>query len=60
MTYTITKAITTYETYSVTSDSQDNAQLLLESDPNTYFVDSETLKPEYVVVNVEKQWIFQI
>ena len=55
MIYTITEAITTYETYSVTSDSQDNAQLLLESDPNTYFVDSETLEPEYVVVNVEKQ-----
>ena len=54
MTYTITKAITTYETYSVTSDSLDNAQLLLESDPNTYFIDSETLEPEYTIVNVEK------
>ena len=55
MTYTITKAITTYETYSVTSDSPDNAQLLLESDPNTYIVESDTIEPEYVVVNVEKQ-----
>ena len=54
MTYTITKAITTYETYSVTSDSPDNAQLLLESDPNAYYVDSETLKPEYIIVNVEQ------
>ena len=55
MIYTITKAITTFETYSVASDSPDNAQLLLESDPNTYFVDSETLEPEYAIVNVEKQ-----
>ena len=54
MIYTITKAITTYETYSVTSDSPDNAQLLLELDPNTYFVDSETLEPEYTIVNVEQ------
>ena len=55
MIYTIVKEITTYETYSVTSDSPDNAQLLLESDNNTYYVDSETIEPEYVVVNVEKQ-----
>ena len=54
MIYTITKAITTYETYSVTSDSPDNAQLLLESDPNAYYVDSETLEPEYIIVNVEQ------
>ena len=54
MTYTITKAITTYETYSVTSDSQENAVKLLESDPNTYFVDSETIEPEYTIVNVEQ------
>ena len=52
--YTITKAITTYETYSVESDSPDNAQLLLESDPNTYYVDSETIEPEYTIVNIEK------
>ena len=55
MIYTITKAITTYETYSVTSDSQDNAQLLLESDPNTYYVESDTIEPEYTIVNVEQQ-----
>ena len=55
MIYTITKAITTYETYSITSDSPENAQLLLESDPNTYYVDSDTIEPEYTIVNVEKQ-----
>ncbi len=54
MIYTITKAITTYETYSVTSDSPENAVKLLELDPNTYFVDSETLEPEYAIVNVEQ------
>ena len=55
MTYTITKAITTYETYSVISDSPENAvKLLLESDPNTYYVDSETIEPEYTIVNVER------
>ena len=54
MTYTITKAITTYETYSVTSDSPENAVKLLELDHNTYYVDSETLEPEYAIVNVEQ------
>ena len=54
MIYTITKAITTYETYSVTSDSPENAVKLLELDPNTYYVDSETLEPEYAIVNVER------
>lgn len=54
MIYTITRAITTYETYSVTSDSPENAVELLESDPNTYFVDSETIEPEYTIVNVER------
>ena len=52
MIYTITKAITTYETYSVTSDSPESAVKLLELDPNTYFVDSETIEPEYTIVNV--------
>ena len=52
-TYTITKAITTYETYSVDSDSPENAVKLAELDPNTYFVDSETIKPEYAIVNIE-------
>ncbi len=55
MIYTITKAITTYETYSVTSDSPENAIKLLELDHNTYLVESDTIEPEYVVVNVEKQ-----
>ena len=54
MIYTITKAITTYETYSVTSDSPENAVKLLELDPNAYYVDSETLEPEYAIVNVEQ------
>ena len=52
-TYTITKAITTYETYSVDSDSPENAVKLVELDPNTYFVDSETIAPEYTIVNIE-------
>ena len=55
MIYTITKAITTFETYSVASDSPKNAVKLLELDPNTYLVESDTIEPEYVVVNVEKQ-----
>lgn len=54
MIYTITKAITTYETYSVTSDSPEDAVKLLELDPNTYYVDSETIEPEYTIVNVEQ------
>ena len=54
MIYTITKAITTYETYSVTSDSPENAVKLLELDPNTCYVDSETIDPEYTIVNVEQ------
>ena len=54
MTYTITKAITTYETYSVASDSPENAVKLLELDPNTYYVDSEVIEPEYTIVNVER------
>ena len=52
--YTITKAITTYETYSVESDSPENAVKLVELNPNTYFVDSEQIEPEYTIVNVEK------
>ena len=55
MIYTITKAITTYETYSVTSDSPENAVKLLEIDSDTYYVDSETLEPEYTIVNAEQQ-----
>ena len=54
MTYTIVKETTTFETYSVSSDSPDNAQLLLELDPNTYYVESNTIEPEYTIVNVEQ------
>ena len=55
MIYTITKAITTYETYSVESDSPGNAIKKIEQDESYYLIESETLEPEYVVVNVEKQ-----
>ena len=55
MIYTIVKETTTFETYSVASDSPENAIKLLELDNNTYFVDSETLEPECTIVNVEEQ-----
>ena len=55
MIYTITKAITTYETYSVESDSPENAIKKIEQDESYYLIESETIEPEYVVVNVEKQ-----
>ena len=55
MIYTIVKETTTFETYSVASDSPENAIKLLELDHNTYLVESDTIEPEYVVVNVEKQ-----
>ena len=55
MIYTIVKETTTFETYSVDSDSPENAIKLLELDTNTYLVESDTIEPEYVVVNVEKQ-----
>ena len=54
MIYTIVKETTTFETYSVASDSPENAIKLLESDPNAYYVDSETIEPEYAIVNVEQ------
>ena len=54
MIYTIVKETTTYETYSVTSDSPENAVKLLKSDPNTYYVESDTIEPEYTIVNVEQ------
>ena len=53
--YTIVKETTTFETYSVASDLPENAIKLLELDPNKYLVESDTIEPEYVVVNVEKQ-----
>ena len=55
MIYTIVKETTTFETYSVSSDSPENAIKSLELDPNKYLVESDTIEPEYVVVNVEKQ-----
>lgn len=51
--YTITKAITTYETYSVDSDSPENAVKKIELNQLHYFVDSETIEPEYTIVNIE-------
>ena len=54
MTYTIVKETTTFETYSVSSDSPENAIKLLELDPNTYLVESDTIEPECTIVNVEK------
>lgn len=51
--YTITKAITTYKTYSVDSDSQENAVKEIELNQSHYFVDSETIEPEYTIVNIE-------
>ena len=55
MIYTIVKETTTFETYSVASDSPKNAVKLLELDPNTYLVESDTIEPEYAIVNVEEQ-----
>ena len=51
--YTITKAITTYETYSIDSDSPENAVKEIELNQSHYFVDSETIEPEYTIVNIE-------
>lgn len=53
MIYTITKATTTYETYSISSDSIENAIKQIEIDQSHYLVDIEDLEPEYVIVNVE-------
>ena len=54
MIYTIVKETTTFKTYSVASDSPENAIKLLELDPNTYLVESDTIEPEYTIVNVEQ------
>ena len=54
MTYTIVKEITTFETYSVTSDSPENAVKLLEQDKSQYIVETDILEPEYTIVNVEQ------
>ena len=54
MIYTITKAITTYETYSVESDSPENAVSEIERNQSYYFIESDTIEPEYTIVNVEQ------
>ena len=54
MIYTITKAITTYETYSVESDSPENAVNEIERNKSYYLVESDTIEPEYTIVNVEQ------
>ena len=54
MIYTIVKEITTFETYSVVSDTPENAVKLLEKNKSYYLVESDTLEPEYTIVNVEK------
>ena len=54
MIYTITKAITTYETYTVESDSPENAVNEIERNQSYYFIESDTIEPEYTIVNVEK------
>ena len=55
MTYTITKTITIVETYSIATDINGiNALELVEKNECEYFVDSETIKSEYTIVNVEQ------
>ena len=53
--YTIVKETTTFETYSVSSDSPENAIKKIEQDESCYLVESDTIEPEYTIVNVEKQ-----
>ena len=53
--YTIVKETTTLETYSVASDTPENAIKKIEQDKSYYLIESDTIEPEYVVVNVEKQ-----
>ena len=54
MIYTIVKETTTFETYSVTADTPENAIKKIEQDESYYLVESDTIELEYVVVNVEK------
>lgn len=53
--YTIVKETTTFETYSVASDTPENAIKKIEQDESYYLVESYTIEPEYTIVNVEKQ-----
>ena len=55
MIYTIVKETTTFETYSVDSDTPENAIKKIEQDESYYLVESDTIEPEYTIVNVEKQ-----
>ena len=55
MIYTIVKETTTFETYSIESDSPENAVKEIERNQSYYFVDSETIEPEYTIVNVENK-----
>ena len=52
--YTIVKETTTFETYSVASDTPENAIKKIEQDESYYLIESDTIEPEYVVVNVEQ------
>ena len=54
MTYTIVKETTTFETYSVTADTPENAIKKIEQDESYYLVESDTIEPEYTIVNVEQ------
>ena len=56
MIYTITKTITIVETYSIATDINGiNALELVEKNECEYFIDSETLEPEYTIVNIENK-----
>jgi len=53
--YTIVKETTTFETYSVFSDTPENAIKKIEQDGESYYiVESDTIEPEYTIVNVEQ------
>ena len=53
--YTIVKETTTFETYSVSSDTPENAIKKIEQDGESYYlVESDTIEPEYTIVNVEQ------
>ena len=54
MIYTIVKETTTLETYSVASDTPENAIKKIEQDESYYLVESDTIEQEYTIVNVEQ------
>ena len=53
--YTIVKETTTFKTYSVTAYTAESAIKKIEQDESYYLVESDTIEPEYTIVNVEKQ-----